>query len=486
MRNTCGIVCVCGLMLLTVSGCQTGSPQEFTFHPTVWATPVHQAAQYHPVEELRKQIDQHGQVNARDQMGRTPLMLAARSASSVTPNLELLIHSGADVNAADVRGMTALMYASVGMWRHAHGISRTPEDVTYRMRILIQAGADTQARTVEGLTVLMVAAAAGTYESLPNAAPCRLLVQAGADINARDVEGRTALMHAAERSGVSIPALLELGSPIDAQDKQGRTALMHSFLGVWPVGDAVEPLLKGRADLELADVNGWTALTYAAWKAPTLYPAAMLIAAGASIEPLGWTPLHAASLVRDPKVTEAQLAAGGDANGRDRFGRSPLMWASRFHHGETQVARALLAHGARTDGRDSEGLTALHIAAATGGTEELEVLFSAGADIHARDNQGRTPLMLAAAERWGRFNVERLINAGANVNAKDHDGRTALMHAIGTTNPDSLIAWDSVREIIRAGGNPNAQDASGETIVEYAARRDKGTRRELESVLAGR
>ncbi len=85
--------------------------------------------------------------------------------------------NGANPNAKDNNGVTALMVATID----------NPEAVSY----LLNVGADVNAKTVWGMTALMVSAAVNkTTECLS------LLLKSGADIGAKDIYGRTALDHA--------------------------------------------------------------------------------------------------------------------------------------------------------------------------------------------------------------------------------------------------------------------------------------------------
>lgn len=473
-------VWICGLLsTILLSGCRSDpTRQPFTFYPQSWYTPIHQAAEYHSADELKKQLEALPQPNARDQRGRTPLMLACGSFAKVTPNLRVLIDAGADVNASDNAGMTPLMYASLGMWRHAHGISRPAEDVLDRMQILIDAGANVNARTKDERTVLMVAASPSSLETLPDATSCRLLVKAGADINARDQNGRTALMHSARAGGSYVSALIELGATIDAQDNDGMTALMHACDRGWNSGYAVPSLLQDRPNLELTDKRGWTALAYAAQYCTTRSPVKELLAAHADLKALNWTPLHAAAIIRDSNQVASELSAGADPNARDRFGRTPLMWASRFINKDPAVQQQLIKAGASVSAQDDQGATALHLAAAGAWLEELQSLLDAGAPIDAKDNSGRTPLMWAAAERSGMFKAQLLIKAGAQVNATDNEGRSALILAVQAA-AKTTFGVENVELLVKNHANAELKDSEGKTAHDYAANADAFVRRSL-------
>jgi hypothetical protein len=120
--------------------------------------------------------------------------------------VELLLQSGAKVDGVDHRGATFL--ASYGVFD------------TRIMKILLNAGANPNATEEDGQTALMGAAGYGYEEAI------QLLIAHQAQVNLKDLRGRTALMHAAAGRYVdAIPLLLEAGADLYARDAQGDTAL---------------------------------------------------------------------------------------------------------------------------------------------------------------------------------------------------------------------------------------------------------------------
>jgi ankyrin repeat protein len=126
-----------------------------------------------------------------------------------------LISEGADVNAKNSKGWTPLIYAARN--------SESTEIVT----LLIEAGADVNAKADSGWPPLMYAA--GRYSSIPEIVT--LLIEAGADVNYRDVEGYTPLIFAAGNSLSSMPSpkvvklLIEAGADVNIETEDGKTAL---------------------------------------------------------------------------------------------------------------------------------------------------------------------------------------------------------------------------------------------------------------------
>jgi uncharacterized protein len=167
-----------------------------------------------------------------------------------------------DVNYADSTGATALMYASDGMALLAYGhegesirhiCERDGEDLSM-VRLLLGWGAEVSAADDKGVTALMRAAATGTLGVMD------ALLAAGADPNSVDVGGRTALHHAvAMRAPESkLVALLDRGVDADVQDAHGESALM--LAAGYRDWRAARLLLQRGADPDLQDQVGDTAL----------------------------------------------------------------------------------------------------------------------------------------------------------------------------------------------------------------------------------
>ena len=125
--------------------------------------------------QVREAIRTGAQVNARDELGATPLMWAA-AGNVNTEVITLLLKSGADANARDDYSLTPLIWAVMG--------STDPKLIT----ALLEAGADINAGTNSGMTPLMYAA---WFNENPEM--ITLLLKAGADPKSRDSEGKTAL-----------------------------------------------------------------------------------------------------------------------------------------------------------------------------------------------------------------------------------------------------------------------------------------------------
>lgn len=146
------------------------------------------AANSGKVEAFRLLLGGGGFFNSRDEDGRTVLIAAATSGSPAMVREVLKFHP--DLNArfscADCSqdSLTPLMEVA-----RFNSIRFSREDVLETAQLLIQAGADVNARDKQGNTALILCVNHNDEIALP-------LIQAGADVNARNNEGDTALSKA--------------------------------------------------------------------------------------------------------------------------------------------------------------------------------------------------------------------------------------------------------------------------------------------------
>ena len=165
------------------------------------------------LEEVKALLDQGANVNAADKTGTTALMLAAKQGNSDIVNT--LLAKGANINATDNYGRTALKVAAKSTYSEIEN--------TLKVR--------------KATAELMLAVKNGDLNKVNT-----LLADRVADVNVADKTGTTALMLAAKHGTSDIVnTLLDRGANIDAADYRGRTALHLAVLFKHP--SAVSALL---------------------------------------------------------------------------------------------------------------------------------------------------------------------------------------------------------------------------------------------------
>jgi ankyrin repeat protein len=149
-----------------------------------------------------------------DFTGQTPFLRAAFSGDTTT--MRLLLEYGADPQLPTFAGTTPLMAAAGVNWVVAQTYSESPEALIEAVQMCLDLGADVNATNSMGLSALLGAANRGSNDII------RLLVENGADLRVADREGRTALRWAegvflasvgAERKPETIALLEELMAP---------------------------------------------------------------------------------------------------------------------------------------------------------------------------------------------------------------------------------------------------------------------------------
>lgn len=267
-------------------------------------------------------------VNSRDKKGTTAVMYAAAYGS--VDAMKLLVDKGADVNAANEFGATALMWAV--------------NDLT-KVHLLLEKGADVNAKSKMGRSALLMAAKDDA--GLP---VVKLLIEKGADVNARDFMQTTPLIQAANRE-IAL-ALLDKGADLNAKDAAGFTVLMWAASS----GDVEWTrmlLAKG------ADVN--------AVSAPSFGPPVKNGVIGLGT----FTPLLLATAYGSPALVKTLIDAGADVNAKDARGMTPLMLAIGCDHNDPHVIKVLLDNRADPKIKSKAGEDALAWAKKIGDADVL-------------------------------------------------------------------------------------------------------------------
>ena len=178
--------------------------------------------------------------------------------------------------------------------------------------------------------------------------------------------------------------------------------------------------------------------------------AELLCQHGAQVNVKGFdksVPLFSVSYKGHLEIVKLLLRHGADPNLRDESdGWSALRVAAKYGHFE--VVKTLLQHNADPNIKDRHGATPLLVALEAEKTDVALLLLKQGADVNARSSDGSTPLHLAS--RDGHLEVARaLIEHGANGDAENGEGRTPFQLASKSDMKELLLNRGSKY----AGGN---------------------------------
>jgi ankyrin repeat protein len=359
-----------------------------------------------------------------------------------TATVRALLRGGADVNAAQPDGMTALHWTALG------------SDLE-TMNVLLYAGAATEALTrVGAYTPLHLASSRG------HAAAVARLLAAGSKTAALTATGVQSLHLAAQAGSVdAVKALLDGGAAIDATDKtHGRTPLV--FAASQDRVEAVKLLLARGADARLATtVIDYRARAAADTQARQLRDKIASARTGRTIN---------SNFDPDPP---APGAAGGQGARAGQGGVDPTIPSVNPQGGR--------GGGGPRPPSDIEqigtqgGFTALHYAAREGFAPTALALLDAGVDVNVpTDGDRSTPMNVAIVN--GHYDLALAFLArGADPNLANDDGVTPLFATLN--NEWALRTWypqptagaqqkasylELMEALLKAGANPNARTRS--------------------------
>ena len=202
--------------------------------------------------------------------------------------------------------------------------------------------------------------------------------------------------------------------------------------------------------------------------------------------------LPRATSKKHTKMVDLLLTHGAPVNSTDSNGFTALHIAA--YRGYTEIVKLLLKHKTQVD---LTNVTALHMAAHRGHTEIVKLLLDKRAQVDLTTNGG-TALLSAVLENHPKI-VELLLTHGAPVNSTNSNGFTALhiaayrgyteivklllTHGAPVNSTDSngltalhMVAYRGYTEIVKLllthGAPVNSTDSNGFTALHMAAYRD--------------
>ena len=423
-------------------------------------TLLHKAIRWNKMEIIKLLLSRGANVNAEGEHGKTSLHIAAEAGYLET--VELLLKHGAYINSPCTyvaKECCTPLYIAV--------IRRNKKLV----ELLLESGANVDAEDRDGKTILYFAVEDGRSSIVEH------LLKHRPDANNRG--NRSALNVAVHGNGKDyskiVDNLLQYGLTVNPEDANAckllHAAVRKGYLTI------VEELLKYGHDVNMLDKsrskNGCTPL-HVATKNKQEDVAKLLVSYGADVnaqDEAGKTPIFYAVEKNCREIVKLLLRHGADVNASDKCGRTALHFTALNEHVTSEceldinvnveIAKLLLRSGADVNAETVNYATTLHAATGKGYAKLVEVLLEHDADVNYAGKNYGAPLHVAA--EGGKFSiVEVLLKFGADVDSKDQRGRTALH--IAAESKDLRI----VEVLLKFGADIDSKDRHGRTALRIA------------------
>jgi ankyrin repeat protein len=351
MRTRTLLVCAA----LSIAGIAVGTPVAQDSYDKLYSS-----IRANDLRQMKALLDEKVRAAGEGPEGISPLMVAAEAGS--LDAMRLLIDHGADVNAKNTAGATALMWSVTD-----------PKKV----RLLLDHGADVNVASRSGRTALIIASFAN-----PSADVVRMLLAKGANVAVMD-QRKVTPMNAATfgNDTATIRLLLDASADIHTAD---------TFIGLTPLINA-----SGNRNLEAvklllakgADVNA-VSMTQNLPRIQT-----------GTVEFGGFTPLLMAVPFGPPEIVRTLMDAGAKVNVQDYRTFTPLMLAAATDRANPETVRLLLARGADAQPKTRNGETAADWAVRFGDTAVIRALGNTPKPVSNIPQSSQPPDVRTAVQR---------------------------------------------------------------------------------------
>ena len=309
------------------------------------------------------------------------------------------------------------------------------------------------------------------------------------------------------------PRLTSPGSPVSYQGSRNdhsQGAMLPAAMTNSELLDAVLSSTPRMVRIALergADPNSWVDIsifgkfnaTHLAARFGDSQILSLLIRGGADVDLAdgsGRTPLHMAAKAGFLEAAGLLLSNGAKVDSKNHWGRTPLMMAAK--NGRSDMARFLIKNGAQVHLTDVNGKTAIDWARSSGYDDVETIMQGRDRSSSARRDNGPpfgTPrsfneskpppkdrtaaskLLIKSVQTGSFLEVKKALNAGADVNFQDRNGRTALMFA-AQGGRAQIVEW-----LLSNKANPALKDKRGCTALFHAA--EPGRTKAVAILLAG-
>ncbi|XP_059139288.1 serine/threonine-protein phosphatase 6 regulatory ankyrin repeat subunit C-like [Physella acuta] len=388
------------------------------------------------IEIVKLLVSSGADVNCIDEDGSTLFIKAVQSKQMEI--VKFFLEKKVNIDQADDSQSTALHYACR---------SNSLEIV----KLLVNAGAKVEVFNNESSTPFSIACKISNMDMM------KLLINAGSDINCVDTYQRTPLINSIRGENQQKPLynligcfhysapyinstteshfdttqfLLEHGADISNVDIDGMTALM------WAAKTNNEQVFDLLLDLKpvvnCVDLKQTTTLAFAVLSS-NVHMVAKLIQAGADVNIASNRQVKTHAFCMNPILSKMQNIVEKCSSGKN----TPLHLSGNSRYDSNKIVNLLLKSGANIQALDKHGRTPLHITATAGNLVILQSLCQFGANINAVDNYGNSPLFTALLFEHKEVS-KYLIECGADVNVICESLCTPIIAAVLSSDSELI------------------------------------------------